>query len=437
MTNYSDAINYLYALQKYGIELGLEKTEKILSRLGNPQRNFFSFHVSGTNGKGSVSAMIASIVMAHGFSVGLYTSPHIVSFTERIRVNNRQITETEVVDLTNEIKSRLQSVKDRIPEPTFFEFTTAMAFLYFSRNAVDWAVIEVGMGGRLDATNVIMPVVSVITVVDYDHEEFLGETLTDIATEEAGIIKRGIPTISAMQEKEAEEVICKTVAERASPFVIYGRDFSGTLRSSDIKGITFDYHDGTYTLTDLSTPLPGDHQLFNACVAVKAAMIALEGEMGDKKWKTGDLKKGLASTKWSGRLEIVSDNPLIMVDGAHNPGAATALSEFIKKQLSGYKIIFIIGIMSDKDVVGILKPLLPLASEIIFTAPDYGRAMPPERLAGLASAMGFPSKVANYAREAIEMAIKEALHPSLILITGSFYTIGEAMKILDERLILR
>lgn len=434
--SYPEAINYLYSLQKYGIKLGLEKTGIILSRLGNPHKDFLSIHVAGTNGKGSVSAMIASILMASGFKVGLFTSPHLVSFTERIRIDNKQISEADVVSLTEEIRSQISGPKSQIPEPTFFEFVTAMAFLYFSRNSVDWAVMETGMGGRLDATNIIIPEVSVITRIGYDHRDFLGETLTDIAYEKAGIIKKGVPVVSAQQEKEAGEVIAATSKERSSPLFIYGRDFSGTLKSCDSHGITFDYHShGSQTpdpeLTNLFVPLAGDHQLINACIATKAAMVAMPLTFRA-------LRDGLANTEWHGRLETVSDDPLIMIDGAHNPDAAQALSEFIKKYLNSYRIILIIGIMADKDIHGIMSPLLPVASEIIFTAPDYERAAPPQRLSEIALSMGFSSKVAHSVRDAIEMA-KKWLHPftsSLILITGSFYTIGEAMEILGEKAVL-
>ncbi|MDI6727302.1 MAG: folylpolyglutamate synthase/dihydrofolate synthase family protein [Thermodesulfovibrionales bacterium] len=447
--SYPEAINYLYGLQKYGIKLGLEKTGIILSRLGNPHKDFLSIHVAGTNGKGSVSAMTASVLMVHGFKVGLFTSPHLVSFTERIRINNEQISESDVVSLTEEIRSKISDLKSQIPEPTFFEFVTAMAFLYFSRVCVDWAVIETGMGGRLDATNIITPEVSVITKISYDHKEFLGETLADIAYEKAGIIKKGIPVVSAHQDKEAGEVIAATVKERSSPLFIYGRDFSGELRLSDIEGITFDYFDDSCTITDLHTPLAGEHQIFNACMATKAAMVALNRAAEQQSsraillpFSTSALREGLSSTQWHGRLEIVSNNPMIMIDGAHNPDAAKALSEFIKKHLNDYRIILILGIMADKNIHGIMSPLLPVASEIIFTAPDYGRAASPQKLAEIALHMGFPSRIANSVRDAIEMAknLSSSLHhsitPSLILITGSFYTIGEAMEMLGKKAVL-
>lgn len=469
--SYINAIDYLYNLQKYGIKLGIEKTQKIMSVIGNPHNDFRTIHVAGTNGKGSVSAIIASILMANGFKVGLFTSPHLVSFTERIRINNKEISESDVVNLTKEIKTRLEYLKSQIPDPTFFEFVTAMAFLYFSRNAVDWAVIEAGMGGRLDATNIIIPEVSVITKISYDHKEFLGDTLTAIAKEKAGIIKNRVPVVSAQQDKEAEEVIIKTAIEKSSPLFIYGKDFSGKLRSSGLEGITFDYIDNSYTIANLHTPLAGDHQLFNACIAIKAAMIAIRkkrpesqvfNEINEKTDYLFEplnsqiletlLKDGISKTKWHGRLEIVNYDPIIMIDGAHNPDAASVLAEFIRSHLINYRIILIMGVMSDKDIKGIMSPLLPVASEIIFTAPNYSRAASPQRLSEIALQMGFPSKTANSVKEAIEMAMKDynapcimsnefkspliTHHSSLILITGSFYTIGEAMEILGKTSVL-
>ncbi|HAK89537.1 MAG TPA: bifunctional folylpolyglutamate synthase/dihydrofolate synthase [Nitrospiraceae bacterium] len=459
--SYTGAIDYLYGLQKYGIKLGLDKTGMILSRIGNPHKDFQSIHIAGTNGKGSVSAMTASILTAHGFKTGLFTSPHLVSFTERIRINNEQISEYEVVGLTDEIREKLEG-SDIIP--TFFEFVTAMAFLYFSRNGVDWAVIETGMGGRLDATNVITPEVSVVTRISCDHKEFLGETLKDIAREKAGIIKNGIPAVSAFQQREAEDVLEAAAKDQSAPFFVYGRNFSGVLKSSELNGIIFDYYDSESPvpnstkwpqagLGNLFLPLAGEHQLFNACLAIKAATVVLKNNKNSEL-----IRDGLTATEWHGRLEIVNDDPMIMIDGAHNPDAAAVLSDFIEKHLSDYRIILIMGVMSDKDIKGILSPLLPLASGIIFTAPNYGRAASPKTLAGYASEMGYDSTIADSVKEAIDTAkqigsrlkvkgsgindqkfcpLPFALHPlPLILITGSFYTIGEAMESLGERPIL-
>lgn len=446
--SYNEAINYLYGLQKYGIKLGLEKISLILSTLGSPQNNFKSVHVAGTNGKGSVSAMIASILRAYGFKVGLFTSPHLISFTERMTINGVQITEAEVVELTQEIKSLIDSLN--VETPTFFEFVTAMAFLYFSRMRIDWGVIEVGMGGRLDCTNVIIPEASVITRISYDHKEFLGDTLTAIAGEKAGIIKKGVPLISSAQDREAEDVIIKKALEQAAPFYMYGKDFKGLLKKSDLKGLVFDYIDSKFnsTFTELFTPLAGEHQLINASVAVKAAATALNKNEINPDYDS--IRKGLAETRWRGRLEILSHNPLIMIDGAHNPDAAEKLSSFLSGYLKDYSIILVTGIMSDKDIGGILKPLMPICSEIIFTAPNYGRAASPQSLADFASKEGFNSIASPTIKEALKKAIEiadsykdsnsktglEKTKTPLILLTGSFYTIGEAMEVLGEQSIL-
>lgn len=440
---YQKSIDYLYSLQKHGIKLGLEKISLILSAVGSPHKDFRAFHIAGTNGKGSVSAMIASMLRAYGYKVGLFTSPHLVSFTERITINGVQITETEVVQLTQEVKSVIDSLN--VETPTFFEFVTAMAYLYFSRKGIDWGVIEVGMGGRLDCTNVIIPAASVITNINYDHKEFLGETLTAIAGEKAGIIKSGVPVISSSQEKEAEAVLIKTSEEKSSPLYMYGKDFYGIMKKSNINGVIFDYIDQKFSkIPDLFTPLAGDYQLINASVAVKAVSVVLNQSVVNEIEK---LKTGLSSTKWRGRLEIVSKDPLIIIDGAHNPDAAENLAIFLKKEFSQYKIILVTGIMSDKDILGILRPLMPLCKEIIFTSPNYGRAAAPQTLSDMALKEGFHSRTAPSVREALKMAVETAKSfeqeaeklssgKPLILITGSFYTIGEAMEAFGEKAVL-
>ncbi|MCX7912966.1 MAG: bifunctional folylpolyglutamate synthase/dihydrofolate synthase [Thermodesulfovibrionales bacterium] len=444
-SKYKDSIDYLYGLQKHGIKLGLDRTRLILSALGNPQRNFRSVHIAGTNGKGSVSAMIASILKSRGFKVGLFTSPHLVSFTERISINGVEIAESEVVQLTDEIKTVISSLTTEIP--TFFEFVTAMAFLYFSRNKIDWGVIEVGMGGRLDCTNVIIPEVSVITRISYDHKEFLGNTLTEIAKEKAGIIKKTVPVIASSQEDEAKRVIEDTALRQSSRLYLYDVDFKGNLVKSDLHGITFEYRDKEVSESlsskyNFYVPLAGEHQLINASVAIKASKLLLQKFTKDPQDSIFEsIKGGLSQTRWRGRLELLRQEPPIMIDGAHNPDAAEKLSVSLKKLvLPYYEIILVTGIMLDKDIRGILKPLLPLCSEIIFTAPNYGRAASPKVLSDIALSEGFDSKIAPTIKQALEMAISIAsqiMHPDrkrpLILITGSFYTIGEALEILGEK----
>jgi dihydrofolate synthase/folylpolyglutamate synthase len=440
--SYNDAIAYLYGLQKFGIKLGLDNTRSLMSLLDGPQSFFKSVHVAGTNGKGSVSAMIASILRTAGCRVGLFTSPHLVSFTERIRVDNVEISEQEVVELTSELKEIVEENKDRYqPEfsPTFFEFVTAAGFLYFKRKGVEWAVVETGMGGRLDATNVLTPEVSVITGIGHDHKEFLGRTLKEIAGEKAGIIKEGVPVVSSSQEPDAMKVITEKAAEKKTPLFVYGEDFSSRVKDSDMNGVVFDY-EGEARLKDIKVPLCGMHQMENASVAIKAVELIMRKETV----AYDHVREGLSGIKWPGRMELIKDSGHgydILIDGAHNPSASAALARSLKEYfLASYQtVILVIGIMSDKDMIGIMKPLLPLASEIIFTAPDYERAALPERLQEYAAAMGFGSKVAHSVKEALELAETSARASSrrtVAVIAGSFYTIGEAKLLLGHKGVL-
>jgi dihydrofolate synthase/folylpolyglutamate synthase len=500
--SYSETVNYLYNLQKYGIKFGLDNISRLMSALDNPHRSFLSVHVAGTNGKGSTSAIIASILKTAGFKVGLFTSPHIISFTERVRVNGEEITENEVIELAEEIKDIVVHLGDF--SPTFFEVVTAMALLYFKRKKVDIAVIEVGMGGRLDATNIITPEISIITNISYDHKEFLGDTLKEIAHEKAGIIKKGVPVVVSYQESEAMKVIEQKAIEKNSELYIYGRDFSSVLKRNDSSGICFDYTGGdSFTINDLVLPLAGEHQMQNASVAIKAAELLskkltsyfsfpasnknlhsysspspipsvllidgppinpegfrdspLVGE-GDHRFSNITphhfIRKGLENVRWPGRLEIIKEYPPILIDGAHNPAAAVALSKALKKNFPGKnkRIILVLGIMGDKNARGIMEPLLPLASEIILTAPAYSRSASPEKLAGIAASLGFfDVRITPTVKDAVEMATEIGLNdkrqglgnlphnPSpapLILITGSFYTIGEAKEVLGQKGVL-
>ena len=452
--SYRAAIDYLYSLQKHGIKLGLEKTGKILSLAGNPHTQFKCIHIAGTNGKGSVSAMIASILKSAGFRVGLFTSPHLVSFTERIRVDTDDITENEVAELTDEVRAKIEACAEDLT-PTFFEFVTSVAFTYFARQKVEWAVIETGMGGRLDATNVVTPVVSVITPVSHDHREFLGESISQIAGEKAGIIKEGVPVVSASQQVEAAGVIAATAVTRKAPLFILGDHFRGNLKSSGIEGTRFDYCNGEIRLEELFTPLAGEHQVMNAALAVKATMLALERAEGKDNAGAGlhagptqsierseAIRAGLAATRWRGRLELVSIDPPVIIDGAHNADAAVALAAFISKYLAGRKVILVLGIMADKDVGDILSTLLPVADETIFTAPAYSRAESPQRLAVFAQDAGFANiHVSPTVKDALALARDRQAQLSrdvqaVIVITGSFYTAGEAMEVMGERSVL-
>ncbi len=391
--NYHKAIEYLYSLQKYGMKFGLRNTTELLSRLNNPHYSFKSIHVAGTNGKGSTSAMIEAILRKVGLKTGLYTSPHLVRFTERIRINGKEIYEDDVVRITNEI---INSIPQKI-KPTFFEFVTVIAFKYFMEHSVDIAVIEVGMGGRLDATNVILPDVTVITRIGYDHKEFLGNTIEEIASEKAGIIKNGIPVVTSKQDREALDVIEKRAKELSSELYIYGRDIYGELRDISPEGLSFEYHDRNLEKSlspfTVHIPLTGEYQIENCSLAIKAFLIFLERfkKKGGLFQDLGNLRKiiqeGLKNLSWKGRLELLKWNKdgimkNIILDGAHNPQAMEKLKNQLKNiYLRVYKrIILVIGVMADKDVDGILHAIVEVCNVIIATSPQYSRAMEPLRL---------------------------------------------------------
>ena len=444
--SYSEAINYLYSLQKQGIKFGLGNITKLTSVLDNPQQSFSSIHVAGTNGKGSTSAIIASILRNLGLKVGLFTSPHLVSFTERIKVDGEEITEPEVVCLAEKLRTVISQLQFSEPDfsPTFFEVVTAMALLYFKSKKVDIAVAEVGMGGRLDATNIITPEVSVITNISYDHREFLGHTLREIAYEKAGIIKKGAPVVVSFQPREALDVIKEKALEMDTVLYLDGREFSAILRDADMHGICFDYYSkDSFILRDLYLPLIGEHQMKNASIAIKAVELLNKRRLNPAVARHSvliahhSIKDGLATVQWPGRLEMIKHEPPILIDGAHNPAAAVALSNALEQILLRHykRIILVLGIMGDKDIEGIMRPLLRMASEIILTSPDYNRSASPDRLANMAASLGFTDiHISPTLKDALKLAqnicqlSNLSSSSSLILVTGSFYTIGEAKE---------
>jgi dihydrofolate synthase/folylpolyglutamate synthase len=422
---YDTTVNYLYSLQKHGIKLGLANITKLMDLLGDPHNSFHSVHVAGTNGKGSTSTAIASILKENGFKVGLFTSPHLVSFTERIRINNIRIEESEVIETASMIHDYIAGSDLK---PTFFEFVTAMAFYYFAQNNVDWAVIETGMGGRLDATNVILPQVSIITNISLDHCEFLGDNISDITFEKAGIIKQGVPVITSSGDPEVVKHLSDIACSRDSEIQIYDKDFKGELIFMDDKQITFNYK-GHKNYNALSISLTGKYQLYNACTAVRACEILRE-----KGFPISDeaVRSGLLNVNIEGRLECVSESPPVFIDGAHNPDAAHLLAVSVKTLFPDKKIILIVGIMDDKDIKGILYPLAHISESVILTKPGYDRAASPEKLKkNIMDFTGIHASImsTDTVYDAIELAKTRCRKDNIILVTGSFYTAGEVKEI--------
>ncbi len=434
---YEDTVTYLYSLQKHGIKLGLSNTKELMGILGEPQNSFHSIHIAGTNGKGSTASMIASILKESGFKTGLFTSPHLISFTERIRVNSDQISESDVIDLASRIRNL---IADTTLNPTFFEFVTAMAFHHFARNSVDWAVIETGMGGRLDATNVVNPEITIITNISLDHCEFLGSTIVEIASEKAGIIKQGVPLITASDNPDVIEQLSVIAEKLHADIHVYGNGFKGHLKEMDSGHITFNY-EGDRRHDNLSVPLSGKYQLVNACVAVKTCELLNSRGVSIPE---SSMRKGLESMTMEGRLELVSDSPLIILDGAHNPDASRALAESVKELFSEKDIILIAGVMNDKDINDIMAPLMEIAESVILTKARYERSASPEKMLNIITSLKkgkgqhIPASITATASvpEALDLARSQYTENSIILVTGSFYTTGEAKEVLGHRAIL-
>ncbi len=422
LAGYQDSIDYLYGLQNHAIKLGLNRTRDLLDRVGNPHHRFKSIHIAGTNGKGSTAAMLSSILREHGVRVGLYTSPHLVRFTERFRIDDREADSKQILAVFDRIKECL----DEREIPTFFEMVTAMAFLHFSNEDIEWAVIEVGMGGRLDSTNVIHPAVSVITNVSFDHQEYLGSTLAAIAHEKAGIIKEAVPVVTGAHQPLVQGILKATCLKRNSPLYRLGINFKARRKN----GGAFQYHGLRRDWPSLDVNLPGPHQFNNASLAI-ASLEALEKE-GLFTIDPDAVQRGLSRVNWPARLEVLQKNPLIVLDGAHNPQGAESLRDALRSCFSFQKLHLVMGIMADKDIKGIFRRLLPLAETAIFTKPEYSRAANPDHLRRLARPYIKRHYVIADVASAIQQARLLAQPEDLICITGSLYFAGEVKQLFGE-----
>lgn len=415
----AEALDWVYELQKFGIKFGLSSTARLLAGLHNPQQQCRFLHIAGTNGKGSVAAMLSSILTLAGYNVGFYSSPHLINFHERFRLQDQDIHDDEVLSLINQVK--LVVAADELP--TFFEFVTAMALLYYAQKKADPVILETGMGGRLDATNIVQPMLSIITNIAMDHREYLGNSIQAIAAEKAGIIKPGVPVITFVRQPTALIPIMAAAEALKSPIYLGGRDFQARGRGQG----RFRYQGLKKTLTGLYTNLVGRHQYRNAAVALAAVEVLQEHGFD---LPESVIRQGLQQVKWPGRLEVVSTQPQIILDGAHNPAAAATLAAALKRDLSYRRLILVLGIMADKDIGGILRRLLPLADVIIFSRPRYERAATPEKLQSLSENLSQETHVITDLGQAIQKARGLTEAEDLIVITGSLFTIGEAREYL-------
>jgi len=421
MSSYLNSINYLYGLQKFGIKLGLKNISNLLRHLDNPHEHLRAVHIAGTNGKGSIAAMLSSILTQAGYKVGLYTSPHLVSFRERIKINENPISKAEVIRLVEEIKTKI----DAYTPATFFEFTTAMAILHFARSSVDVAILETGMGGRLDATNVVTPLVTIISNISREHTEYLGNTLKAITNEKAGIIKKGIEVITAERKPNVLTTIKGCCERNGSPLFRVGKDIRR--RRIDNRNNRFHYFGMDRQLFNLEVGLKGEHQVINGVTALGAIEILIR-----KGYEVPDsaIYQGLKEVNWPGRLEVIRENPIVVLDGAHNPIAASCLRQALLSEFSFHNLILVVGIMRDKDIKGMFKRLIPLSDKLILTKPDYERAADPHYLYELGALYQKNMTISQPVDEAVRLALSMAHQQDLICITGSLYTVGEARKYL-------
>jgi dihydrofolate synthase/folylpolyglutamate synthase len=437
---YQETLNYLYGFVDYSLtkadrlaqaKFELSRMFALLEQLGNPHQAYPIIHVTGTKGKGSVTAMCSHILRAAGYRTGMYTSPHLDDYAERIQVNGTNIPHSTLVELVEEMKPAIQKVEGL----TTFEITTALALLYFSRQRVDAAVLEVGLGGRLDATNVVTPVVSVITSISYDHMFVLGNTLGEIAGEKAGIIKPRIPVVCAPQEEEALRAIQNKAQQCVADLYLVGRDYQAEAVIQSLEGQTIKlvYHplannNGEVAFEvksnlEISLPLLGQHQVENAAVAFAAIDIFRQRALpiSDR-----DIRFGFARTFWPGRFEVLSGTVPVILDCAHNRESIHELVRTIQEYFPGMRCFLIFGASEDKDIAGMFDEIFPVTDIMVATKSFHPRACPPERLIAMASKTGVKTKIVANVTGALQFAIQNLNPDQVILVTGSIFVVAEA-----------
>lgn len=410
--DYQQSLNYLFGLQQFGIKLGLENINQLLERLGHPQRALSIVHIAGTNGKGSTAAALASILSANGIRTGLYTSPHLQSFTERIQVDGHHISEQDVVELTLKLKVLAADIP-----ATFFEFTTALALEYFRRREVEWVILETGLGGRLDATNAVTPALCLVTPISRDHEQYLGSDLASIAAEKAGIFKPGVPVLTAPQVPEVREVLIQTCRQLDIPLRIAGSDWQVNPSASS----SFSYSGAEWALRDLPQSLPGRHQLDNLGLALAAAeaLVACGCAIDVDR-----LPQALAQISWPGRLEWCAATPRVLLDGAHNPAGAETLSSYLQSSKLN-KLLWVAAFKEDKSWEDICGPLLPQMQHV-YAAPLAEQAsVNPNKIAMYAQGHGVEADIFCSASEAVAAALAAARPDQVVLVAGSLFLIAE------------
>ena len=435
---YEEALKWIHGLGRFGIKPGLERMKAMLEKLGNPHQAIPYVHIGGTNGKGSTAAMLASILRTAGYRVGLFTSPYLLSFTNRMAIDGSDIEHDDLAGLVDEVRVLVDLIVEdpALGQPTEFEVVTVLALTYFARQNVDLVVLEVGLGGRLDATNVVDPLLSIITNISLEHTDVLGDTIEKIAAEKAGIIKQGRPLLTAAEDPLALAVFEARCNELDAPF--YRLQSSEPLHAADeykrphalagkitAAGQYFSYQGFKITYRDLFIPLRGKYQLDNAATALGALeLLEAHGFYCNEE----AVRSGLAATVWPGRLEVMQSEPLLVMDGAHNPAAMARLAEAFPLYFNYKRLILVFGIMADKDMSPMLNSILPLADVVIFTRPLIERAADPRVVAAFArEKLGYEieHQIIEDHGEALDRALGLADLDDAVLVTGSLYTVSD------------
>ena len=432
--NYQEALEWIHSTGRFGIKPGLGRMARMMELLGNPHKKIKVIHIAGTNGKGSTAAFLSKILEEAGYRVGLYTSPYLEAFTNRMAINGEDIPEEKLVEIVNMIKPLVEDISAdlELGQMTEFEVVTSIALYYFALEAPDFVVLEVGLGGRLDATNVIEnPLVAVVTNIGLEHTEVLGDTIEKIAWEKAGIIKEGVPVVTAVPRLEALQVIQQKCRDQHAALFNLREKVNIEKKSTSLEGQTFHYLNFQgLQLKDLFISLLGEHQIINSSTAV-AVIEVLQGK--GYHISENAVRQGLKAARWAGRLEVMGKNPLLILDAAHNPDGVKSLKKALQDQVKYNKLVLVIGILGDKSLDDMLGEIIPLADKIIITKPDSPRAAEPETVAQTAEKYTrYPIILEDSIPRAINIALSLAEPKDLLLISGSLYTISEARKAVKQ-----
>lgn len=419
MNNYQQIINYLFALQRHGIKLTLDNIITLLKPLNNPEKDWQCIHIAGTNGKGSTAAMLESMLMKAGYRVGLYTSPHLVDFRERIRINRTLIPEQDVIDFTIRLKPSIEEIA-----PSFFEATTALAFWYFSKEKIDIAIIEVGLGGRLDSTNVVKPLISVITPVDMDHQKYLGESIQEIAAEKAGIIKPNVPCITNNKNRAVLEVLEEKCASQNSEFININEVSKYEISSMSLEGTVLDLQISDHIFGNLRLNLPGYHQVDNAMLAL-GAILKLKDLL---KISKQNIVEGLNDVRWKGRINLIAREPFVIIDVSHNASGFERTLSFLSRYFPKERLKVATALQEDKDFKRIGDLLSYYSNEVHVVDLKLGKPLNPSKLSNVLEQNGVKTLIANSFEEIQEKIFRSNQNDLLWLIIGSHYLAGEAYQ---------